>query len=49
MIELNGPPAEFRFTIQITRKATGKIESYDLIGHVGDVFNPPELTEKKDK
>ena len=47
MSELTGPPAELRFTIEITRKATGEVESYEMIGHVGDVFKAPELTEKK--
>ena len=49
MSELSGPPAELRFTIEITRKATGKVESYEMVGHIGDVFKAPALTEKKGK
>lgn len=34
MIELTTEPAELRFTIQITRKETGEVETYDMVGHV---------------
>ena len=30
--ELQGPPAEIRFTVTITRKATGAVETYDMVG-----------------
>lgn len=36
MIELAGQPGELRFTIEITRKATGKTETVELIGHLDD-------------
>lgn len=34
MSELQGTPGELRATISITRKATGKVETYELVGHV---------------
>lgn len=34
MSNLQGQKGELHFTIEIKRKATGKIEKYDLIGHV---------------
>ena len=36
MIELVGKPGELRFTLEITRKATGKTEIVDLVGHLDD-------------
>jgi hypothetical protein len=32
MNELKGPPAKIRFTVTITRKATGAVETYDMVG-----------------
>jgi len=32
---LSGPPAELRMTIQVTRAATGLVETFELTGHVG--------------
>lgn len=32
MIELNGQPAALKFTLEITRKDTGKVETYHCIG-----------------
>lgn len=34
MIELNGQPGELRLTLQITRKATGKVEKVELVGFI---------------
>ena len=34
MSELKGQPGELRATIHITRKATGKVETYELVGQV---------------
>lgn len=31
--KLSAQPGEMRATIQITRKATGKVETYEIIGH----------------
>jgi hypothetical protein len=36
MADLKGAPGELRFTIHITRKATGKTETHELIGKVND-------------
>lgn len=36
MIELNGQPGELRITLQITRKATGKVEEVELVGFVDE-------------
>ena len=32
MNDLKGPPAELRFTVTIKRKATGAVETYDMVG-----------------
>jgi hypothetical protein len=32
MIELKSEPAELRMTIHVTRKETGKVDTYELIG-----------------
>lgn len=34
MSDLQGTPGELRATISITRKASGKVETYELVGHV---------------
>ena len=34
MSDLTGVPGELRFTLTIKRKATGAIETYDMIGRV---------------
>jgi len=31
---LVGPPAELHMTIQVTRKATGLVETFELVGKV---------------
>jgi hypothetical protein len=36
MAELQGKPGELRFTVEIKRAATGKVETYDMIGKVND-------------
>jgi hypothetical protein len=33
MSELKGPPGELRMTVTIKRKATGKVETVELVGH----------------
>lgn len=38
---LGGQPGELRFTIEVKRKATGKVETFELIGKVnGDGSHP---------
>lgn len=40
MAKLEGKPGELRFTVEIKRAATGKVESYEMIGRVnGDGGN----------
>lgn len=34
MSNLVGQEGELRFKVQITRKATGKVEEYDLVGKI---------------
>ena len=34
MIELQGQPGEVHMTIEIKRAATGKVETYNLVGHL---------------
>lgn len=36
MTELAGQPGELRFTIEITRAATGETETVELIGKIAD-------------
>lgn len=42
MSELKAQPAEFRATIHVTRKATGKVETYELVSV------PDEQPKQKD-
>lgn len=46
MIELNGQPANLFFTLEITRAATGKTETVEMIGHA-DPEELKKLTETK--
>ncbi len=32
MSDLQGPPAELRFTVTVTRAATGKTEPFEMVG-----------------
>lgn len=34
--QLVGKPGELRFTIEVKRAATGKVETYEMIGKVED-------------
>jgi len=36
MIELGGEVGELRFTVQVTRKETGKVEEYQLVGFLDE-------------
>lgn len=36
MIELEGAVGELRMRVQVTRKATGKVEEYDLVSYVDE-------------
>lgn len=47
MVELGGEKAEVRFTVQITRAETGKVEEVEMIGFV-DADKIKELTNGSD-
>lgn len=34
MTQLNTEPAELHFTLEITRKDTGKVEVVNMVGHI---------------
>lgn len=34
MSELSGQPAEVAFTVTVTRKETGKVEVFDMVGRI---------------
>ena len=36
MAELSGQIGEVRMTVEITRKETGKVETYDLVGFLDE-------------
>ncbi len=36
MIELTGQPGELRFTVEVKRKETGKVEQYELVGFLDE-------------
>ena len=36
MSNLSGQTGELRFTVQITRKATGKVEEVELVGYLDE-------------
>lgn len=39
---LVGPPAELRFTLTVTRKDTGKVETYEMVGRI----EPPQQEQE---
>lgn len=47
MSNLSGDVGELRFTVQITRKETGKVEQVELVGKLTDV-EVKELTNGSD-
>lgn len=40
MAELRGKSGELRFTVEVKRAATGKVETYELIGKVDHGSHP---------
>jgi hypothetical protein len=42
MIEINGQPAEIEMTLEITRAATGKKETVELIGTINNIEQDKE-------
>ena len=49
MSDLSTQPAELNFTVSITRKATGKVEEYQLVGHVLPDTEQPETPQPEPK
>lgn len=46
MPDLKGQIGELRMTVEVTRAATGKVEVYELVGHVLDEEETPEETKE---
>ena len=46
MVNLAPEPGEFRFTIEVTRKETGLVETHEMIGH-SDPEKLKEIMEKR--
>ncbi len=46
-IELQGPPAELRFTVSITRAATGEVEHFDMVGRIEQA--PPSAASQEEE
>ena len=49
MAELKGGGGEVRMTIHIKRKATGKVETHELVGRVMPEPEQPKDEHKEDK
>lgn len=47
MSELKGPGGELRATVHVTRKKTGKVETYYLVGHASPEEHAVILEEIK--
>ena len=46
--ELNAQPAVMRATIHITRKDTGKVETYEIVGTVPPGSVPADVVQPKE-
>jgi hypothetical protein len=44
MDALQSAPAEVRFTVSVTRAESGRVETYDMVGHI----ELPPRTESKE-
>ena len=42
MTDLVGQPSEIRFTLSVTRKDTGKVEEYEMVGTIQEHLQPKE-------
>jgi hypothetical protein len=49
MTNLKAEPGEMRATIQVTRKATGKVETFELVGHPDPEVLQKILTKQQEK
>ena len=46
MIALQSAPAEVRFTVSVTRAESGRVETYDMVGHIElPIPESPENTD----
>lgn len=45
MIALQSNPAELRFTLEVTRKATGKVETFEMVGHAAPANDQQDVEE----
>ena len=48
MTDLAGQVGELRFVIEVTRKDTGKVETYDMVGHILPDDDDAPVEPKKD-
>lgn len=48
MPELNGVPGELRFTLEIRRADTGKVEKVEMVGRLMPEDKPDDLKESQD-
>lgn len=46
MADIAGQPAELRFTLEITRAATGEKETVEMVGHVN--LTPEQIEQLKE-
>lgn len=46
MVDLVSQPAELRFTVEITRAATGKTETVEMVGYAN--LTPAQLDQLKE-
>jgi hypothetical protein len=49
MPDLQGQPGELRFTLTVKRAATGKEETFEMVGRVGDAQPAPDLSVPAEK
>lgn len=47
MSALQSAPAEVRFTVSVTRAESGRVETYDMVGHI-ELPPRPESPENPD-
>jgi hypothetical protein len=47
MVNLQGKTGELHMTIEVTRKETGKVEVYELVGHVVEEEDKEQEKELK--
>jgi hypothetical protein len=47
MSALQSAPAEVRFTVSVTRAETGRVDTYDMVGHI-ELPPRPESQENTD-